>query len=187
MLSTPSDAHALAARKSALRREFLRVRKAPIPAVNRRIVEGLERLVMASGVQRVGAVWPLPGEIDLRPLCRRLARNGVQVLLPQTPPKGAPLTFRLWRPGCRMKSGRYGTLHPDGPFGTPEFILVPLLAFDRTGGRLGYGGGYYDRTLAALPDLPAVGYAQASQETASLPIGAYDRRLDRIVTEKDVL
>jgi 5-formyltetrahydrofolate cyclo-ligase len=117
----------------------------------------------------------------------RLHASGFRIVLPETPPRGAPLAFRLWHPGCPMLPGRFGTVHPDGPEAVPDVIFVPLLAFDRNGNRLGYGGGYYDRTLAALPCSQAIGFGFAAQEVARVPVDRHDRRLDRVVTEREVL
>ena len=103
----------------------------------------------------IAGFWPMGREINIRPLLVALAESGRAVLLPETPPRGQPLRFRRWRPGCAMVPERFGTLRPDGEVAVPGLLLVPLLAFDRAGRRLGYGGGYYDRTLAALPGVPS--------------------------------
>ncbi len=135
----------------------------------------------------VSGVWPLPGELDLRPLLSALhARNQV-VLLPETTPRGHPLMFRRWTPDTPLVAGRFGTSHPDSEALDPELLLVPLLAFDDRLMRLGYGGGYYDRTLAALPGCRAIGFAYARQQVAAIPCGAFDVPLDAIVTEAGVL
>lgn len=137
--------------------------------------------------ERVACVWPLPGEVDLRPLCGSLHARGREILLPETTPKGTPLVFRQWMPGQPMKEGRFGTLYPDGPVEKPDLILVPLLAFDRRGHRLGYGGGYYDRTLAAFPHALPVGYAASWQEVEEVPTGPHDVPLPMIVTERETV
>ncbi|GBQ83030.1 5-formyltetrahydrofolate cyclo-ligase [Asaia krungthepensis] len=134
----------------------------------------------------IGCVWPLPGEPDLRPLCHALFAAGRDVFLPETTPRGSALLFRRWTPTCAMLTGRFGTMHPDGVIGRPDVLLVPLLAFDRSFNRLGYGGGYYDRTLAAL-GCRGIGFAFAWQEVAHVPIGPYDAPLDRIVTEQEII
>lgn len=134
---------------------------------------------------RIACVWPMPDEVDLRPLSHRLHEVGWQILMPETPPKGSPLIFRQWDPDCSMREGRFGTVCPDGPVDVPDVILVPMLAFDRRGYRLGYGGGYYDRTLAALPDACAIGYAFSVQEVPHIPVGPFDVPLPVIVTEKE--
>jgi 5-formyltetrahydrofolate cyclo-ligase len=135
----------------------------------------------------VAGTWPLPGEIDLRPLLRVLHGEGHPIALPETTPRGQALIFRRWTPETRMLDGRFGTQHPDGPPIAPDLVLVPLLAFDRRGGRLGYGGGYYDRTLAGLPRARRVGFAFAAQEVEQVPMEPHDRVLEAIVTERGVL
>ncbi|MBV9653700.1 MAG: 5-formyltetrahydrofolate cyclo-ligase, partial [Acetobacteraceae bacterium] len=103
----------------------------------------------------VAGFWPLPGEIDIRPLLLALAGRGHPILLPVTPARGQPLAFGRWRPGEALRPGRFGTMVPAASDILPDVLLVPLLAFDRRGHRLGYGAGYYDRTLAALPNATA--------------------------------
>jgi 5-formyltetrahydrofolate cyclo-ligase len=130
----------------------------------------------------VAAFWSLPGEIDMQPLIAALHARG-PVALPETPPRGQPLRFRLWQPGCPMRQGRFGTVFPDTPVLVPGYILVPLLAFDARCRRLGYGGGYYDRTLAGLPGVPRVGCAFANQRVDHVPTGPSDMPLDAVATE----
>ena len=114
------------------------------------------------------------------------------VCLPVVMGRAMPLTFRRWSPGCAMEIGAYGAEIPaETTILTPTILIVPLLAFDRRGGRLGYGGGYYDRTLEALrraaPTL-AIGLAYAAQEAEiPLPREATDAALDAIVTETETL
>jgi 5-formyltetrahydrofolate cyclo-ligase len=135
----------------------------------------------------VGGFWPLPGEIDIRPLLLSLLHVGHVIVLPETPPPGQPLWFRHWHPTATMRPGRFGTHYPDGPEMAPDWLLVPLLAFDDQGRRLGYGGGYYDRTLAELPGIPAIGCAFSAQRMNELPAGPLDIRLPRVATEQGVL
>jgi 5-formyltetrahydrofolate cyclo-ligase len=135
----------------------------------------------------VAGVWPLPGEIDLRPLLHVLHGRGVGIALPETTPRGNPLIFRHWQPECVMLAEKFGTFRPDGPVVEPDLFLVPLLAFDSTGRRLGYGGGYYDRTLPLYPGRPALGFAFAAQQVANLPTEPHDHPLDAIVTEAGVI
>jgi 5-formyltetrahydrofolate cyclo-ligase len=104
---------------------------------------------------------------------------------------GQPLKFRQWTPDSIMIAGEFGAAIPDtGDWMTPEIVIVPLVAFDRAGGRLGYGGGFYDHTLeqlrAARPTL-AIGFAYAAQEAAKLPLEPTDQPLDLIVTEHGVI
>ena len=134
----------------------------------------------------VAGVWPLPGEVDLRLLLLALAGRGHAILLPETTPRGERLRFRRWQPGRAMIQGRWGTSYPDGEEAEPDFVLVPLLAWDHAGRRLGYGGGYYDRTLAALPGRFRLGFALARQRMDEVPAGPHDVRLDAVATERGV-
>ncbi len=131
----------------------------------------------------LAGVWPLPGEPSLVPAWDVLHGRGHRIVLPETTPPGTALVFRSWTPDAVLRPGRFGTLYPDGPVLLPGIVFVPLLAWDRCLNRLGYGGGYYDRTLATLPDAVAVGIGFASQEVAAVPVGPYDVPLDAMVTE----
>lgn len=127
---------------------------------------------------------PMRTEID--PLPAMAAHQG-PVGVPVIIGKAMPLRFREWSPGCRLVEGAFKALIPEeGAWVEPEVLIVPLLAFDARGYRLGYGGGFYDRTLEGLrakgPVL-AVGFAFAAQEVAEVPIDATDQRLDAVVTE----
>lgn len=136
----------------------------------------------------VAGYWPMGPEIDTRPLLRALHGRGHGLCLPVTPRRGDPLRFRRWAPGDALARGPMGTSQPAaGEEVTPGFLLVPLLAFDRAGRRLGYGGGYYDRTLAALPGATTLGVAYAVQEMQEVPAGPLDFRLARVATEKGVV
>jgi 5-formyltetrahydrofolate cyclo-ligase len=135
----------------------------------------------------VGGFWPLAGEIDIRPLLEGLHGHGHVIALPETQPRGRPLIFRAWAPGAELVPERFGTLRPTGRECRPDWVLVPLLAFDRRGGRLGYGGGYYDRTLPLLPGATAIGCAFAAQEVPEVPTGPGDVRLDAVATERGIV
>lgn len=135
----------------------------------------------------IGGFWPLPGEIDIRPLLNALVERGHPVVLPITPPLGHPLAFVRWRPGDAMVAERFGTFRPIGEAMAPDTLLVPLLAFDSAGRRLGYGGGYYDRTLAALPGRDAIGCAFAAQQVDCVIAEPHDIRLSLIATEHGLI
>ena len=128
----------------------------------------------------------LPTRTEVDPLPVMAAWSG-PVGVPVIEGRGLPLRFRAWRPDCGLTEGPFGVRIPvDGAEIAPEVLIVPLLAFDRTGVRLGYGGGYYDRTLARLRaagSVIAVGFAYAAQEADALPREATDAPLDAIVTE----
>jgi 5-formyltetrahydrofolate cyclo-ligase len=134
----------------------------------------------------VAGFWPLAGEIDIRPLLFALHLHHT-VVLPVTPKRGMPLTFRVWRPEDPMVVERFGTMRPCGAELSPDFLLVPLLAFDRRGGRVGYGGGFYDRTLPHLFPRFALGCAFAAQEVAEVPVEPFDVRLDAVATEREII
>ena len=112
---------------------------------------------------------------------------GSPVGVPVIDGKGLPLRFRQWHPGCELVPGVFGTLMPaDTDWMVPEVMIVPLLAFDADGGRLGYGGGFYDRTLEQLRrtgPVTAIGYAYAAQQFDHVPLEPTDQPLDLIVTE----
>ncbi|MBN2905188.1 MAG: 5-formyltetrahydrofolate cyclo-ligase [Rhodobacteraceae bacterium] len=133
---------------------------------------------------------PMRDEIDPRPAMARLAAIG-PVGVPVIVGMGQALAFHRWTPDCAMQPGRFGAQVPcaQTPI-VPQVVIVPLVAFDRSGTRLGYGGGFYDRTLAALraagPVL-AVGLAYGAQELANLPADPTDQPLDAIVTEDAVI
>jgi len=184
----------LAERKAAARRAALARRQAAAEAVagDPGFAERFAALVLEQAPPPRGALvagfWPMGAEIDIRPLLRALEARGHALALPVTPRRGMPLLFRRWRWGEPLGHGPLGTRQPEaGEAVRPDFLLVPLLAFDRAGRRLGYGGGYYDRTLAALPGAEALGCAYAAQEMDEVPAGPEDARLPRVATEKGVL
>ncbi|WP_428488819.1 5-formyltetrahydrofolate cyclo-ligase [Rhodopila sp.] len=135
----------------------------------------------------VSGFWPIGDEIDIRPLLHALHDRGCKIALPVTPRRGEALTFRAWHPGDVLVAERFGTMRPIGEEVVPDMLLVPLLAFDVAGGRLGYGGGFYDRTLAALPDRFRLGCGFAAQQVDAVPIGPYDMRLDAVATENGII
>ncbi|ABS63725.1 5-formyltetrahydrofolate cyclo-ligase [Parvibaculum lavamentivorans DS-1] len=130
------------------------------------------------------------GEADPAELIERLSAQGHVCALPRVAAMNEPLVFHRWRAGNVLLPGAHGTREPqpDAPVCRPDIVLVPLLAFDSVGRRLGYGGGYYDRTLAALREdragVLAVGVAFSAQEAQDLPEEQFDERLDWVVTEK---
>lgn len=140
----------------------------------------------------VAGFWPMREEIDVLPLLTAVVEVGATAALPVVGARDAALTFRHWRPGMTMEDGPFGTRHPPHTEEEvrPTIVLVPLLAFDRTGGRLGYGGGFYDRTLAALrltSDILSIGVAYAGQEVPVVPKEWHDEPLDWIATEQGVI
>lgn len=144
------------------------------------------RAVLAAHAGRpLSGYMPMRSEID--PLPAMAAHRG-PVAVPVIEGKGQPLRFRAWHPSAPMVPGRFGALIPEtGDWITPEVLIVPLVAFDRAGNRLGYGGGFYDRTLAKLRAAGnplAVGVGLAGQEVPAVPREDFDQRLDWMVTER---
>ncbi|NJD26213.1 MAG: 5-formyltetrahydrofolate cyclo-ligase [Betaproteobacteria bacterium] len=129
--------------------------------------------------------WPVRNEPDMRPLVAAWAAAGTRLALPVVTAPDAPLAFRSWGADTPMVTDRYGIPTPAaGDLVTPDLILLPLNGFDGAGYRLGYGGGYFDRTLAALRPRPlAVGVGFEMNRLESILPGAHDQRLDWIVTE----
>jgi 5-formyltetrahydrofolate cyclo-ligase len=137
----------------------------------------------------VGAYSARSDEADPALLVERLARLGASLAYPRVAARNAPLVFHQWKPGQVLRPGAFGVLEPEleWPVAAPNVLLVPLLAFDSGGHRLGYGGGFYDRTLGALdPGVVTIGVAYAGQEVAQLPREAHDRPLDMVVSELGV-
>jgi 5-formyltetrahydrofolate cyclo-ligase len=173
--------------KRLVRQRMLAAREAWDPACGRALAERVLCEVPPPAGEVVSGFWPIGQEIDIRPLLVALHERGHPIVLPETPRRGNPLIFRLWRPGAVMVAERFGTLRPEGEVRQPDFLLVPLLAFDRRGYRIGYGAGYYDRTLAALPGRFRLGVAYAAQQLDEVPAGPYDERLDAVATERGVI
>jgi 5-formyltetrahydrofolate cyclo-ligase len=141
----------------------------------------------------VSGYWPVRGEIDVIPLLSHLHRQGHPCGLPVMVGRTKPLLFREWHPGLEMEEAGFAIPVPDEntPELAPDLLLAPLLAFDGEGHRLGYGGGYYDRTLAALRASGrgpvAVGVAYAAQQCDRIPHHDGDQPLDLVVTESGVV
>jgi 5-formyltetrahydrofolate cyclo-ligase len=139
----------------------------------------------------VAGYLPIGDEIDPMPAIRALHAEGRAIGMPVILAPSAPLGFRAWTPGAPLVVGPSGIAEPEaGPLLRPVVVVVPLLAFDRAGHRLGYGGGYYDRTLAALRRegrVLAIGLAFAAQEAEGLPVTDHDEPLDAIVTEAGII
>jgi 5-formyltetrahydrofolate cyclo-ligase len=170
-------------RRDALPREWRR-------EAARAIAERALDLPELHGTEPIGGYWRIRSEVDPRPILRALVRRGQTVALSQIiHPK---LSWREWRPGDVLVKGGFGVREPgpDAPECFPLALLVPLAAFDRRGGRLGYGKGHFDRSIAALSSMHpvvAIGLAYAMQEVPSVPAEPHDRRLDVIVTERELI
>lgn len=188
-VTAPSCDVLLAELKAEARRAALARREGANPRMGVRLAgHVLARCPPPPGAV-VAGFWPMGPEIDIRPLLLALAARGHALALPVTPKRGQALVFRRWRWGEALARGPLGTRQPaGGETVRPDWLLVPLLAFDRAGRRLGYGAGYYDRTLAGLgPCAVAVGCAHAAQEVPAVPAGPDDVPLARVATERGIV
>lgn len=133
----------------------------------------------------ISAWWPIKAELNLRHWLERLTERGARVALPVVVTPAAPLVFRLWTPDCKMVQGVWKIPVPaDGPEVVPKVTLAPVVGWDDAGYRLGYGGGYFDRTLAALAPRPfVIGVGLAAAQLATIFPQPHDIAMDSIVTE----
>ena len=169
------DALPADARKAAA--ESIAARKFPLAITPATIISGF---------------MPLKSEINPLPLLQKLAEGGARLALPVIAGRGKPLIMRAWEFGAPLDRGQWGIREPkaDAPEVDPDILLVPLLAFDRAGYRIGYGAGYYDMTihrLRGLKPVTAIGIAFAAQEVPKIPTTPRDERLDLVLTEREVI
>ncbi len=145
----------------------------------------LRQIVADRKPPRVGFYWPFKGEFDPRPLARELVAGGTTLALPMVVQPKTPLEFRRWTPGIEMEVGVYNIPFPEArDVLMPELLLVPLVGFDAAGYRLGYGGGYYDRTIAAYAERPfALGIGFELSRLETIFPQDHDLAMDVIVTE----
>ncbi len=188
-VESPSD------KKADLRNEALARRDALPPEARQGAPEAIAArkfpLAIAPGTI-VSGFMPLKSEINPLPLMRKLAGQGARLALPVVVGRGKPLLMREWVFGEPLVAGVWGIREPkpEAAVVDPDILLVPLLAFDRAGHRIGYGAGYYDLTLAQLrarKSVIAAGLAFAAQEVAAIPATPRDARLDLVLTEQEVL
>jgi 5-formyltetrahydrofolate cyclo-ligase len=157
--------------------DILAARAFPIPVPKGAIVSGF---------------MPMRTEINPLPLMRRLASDGAQLALPVIQARGKPLLMRVWSFGAPLEARQWGIKEPldDAPVVDPDILLVPLACFDRSGHRIGYGAGYFDKTIRALrakKTVTAVGLAFAAQEIDWVPATDFDERLDLVLTEREII
>ncbi len=181
---------ALAARKAQARADAFARRKAAHAGATAAQAGHLSAVLAGYRGVPLAGYMAMRTEIDPTPAMEEAAAHG-PVGVPVIDGPGLPLRFRRWEPGCAMVEGPFKAWVPaTGDWIVPQILIVPLVAFDRRGGRLGYGGGFYDRTLAGLraagPVL-ALGFAFAAQEARDLPLEDTDQPLDLIVTESGVI
>ncbi len=185
----------ISSQKSSLRDATLAKRDA-MPAAERqgaaetRAARGLPVAIKPGII--VSGFMPMKTEINPLPLMRKLAGEGAQLALPCIVGRGHPLIMLAYRFGDEFKAGQWGIREPlpEAPDVKPDIVLVPLACFDRTGQRIGYGAGYYDRTIAALraaKKITTIGLAFSLQEIPQVPATEHDQRLDFVLTEKEIL
>ncbi len=194
----PDQARDVARWRKVKRDELRAARKAlsvdEHTSVSARLAEALEGVLKAKFDGATGLTlsmyWPIKGEPDLRPLMAKLHGAGVVIALPLVETKAAPLVFRLWTPDTKMVRGDWNIPVPpaDAKIITPDISLAPLVGWDGECYRLGYGGGYFDRTLASLDPRPfKIGVGYASAKLATIFPQPHDIPMDLIVTEDGVL
>jgi 5-formyltetrahydrofolate cyclo-ligase len=171
----------LIARREAIEPQQLLAWRKAIDGHLLRGFPGLRRTTLA-------LCWPYRNEYDARHLAADLRRAGTTTLLPVVVARATPLAFREWHPGVAMIKGPLGIMFPkDTPSRVPQVVLLPMVGFDAAGYRLGYGGGYFDRTLAALDPRPTViGVAHELSRMETIHPQAHDIAVDYLVTERGV-
>ncbi len=181
----------LAAEKAALRRQMRVLRDelaARAPDAGEEIAARFPMKLFERYGPVVSGYWPIGSEIDARPLMQRLQAEGAELCLPRVGDEGTGITFHAWAPGDPLEARPFGLSEPlaSAPQLKPSLLLVPLLAFDPAGHRLGHGKGYYDRALAELRAAGpafACALAFAGQQVDSVPAGSHDEPLDWAMTE----
>jgi len=184
-MPSPPDANWRKAQRRRLIAVRLAMGEAERSALSAAIEAALEARLPPGRQPVVAGYWPIRGEFDPLPYLQRVLDAGGRVALPVTLCADAPLAFRLWTPDTQMEAGRWDISHPaEGLPVTPSALLIPLVGFDAAGHRLGYGGGFYDRTLAALSPRPlAIGVGFEAGRLADIAPAAHDQPMDVVVTE----
>lgn len=190
----PDQARDVARWRKARRHELLAARdalgvaarQAAAAAMGRHLDQLVAELLPEPAGKVIAGYWPIKSEPDLRPWLAAQRDKGVIVALPVVVAKGQPLVFRPWEPGGPMVRGVWNILEPDTTATvTPDLVLAPALGWDDAGYRLGYGGGYYDRTLARHRP-PVIGIALAAARLATIFPQPWDIPLAAIVTEAGI-
>ena len=190
MTSTDADPKTILRREALARRGA--IAEASRAALSRRLAKEGVRLARLWRPDAISAFHPLRDEPDTLSLLTALAADGFATALPVVVGRKDPLIFRLWRPGEPTRVAKMSIAEPleTAAAVDPDLLFVPLACFDRTGHRIGYGAGYYDRSLAhlrAMKAIHAVGVAFAASEVAVVPRAAHDERLDAVITERETL
>jgi 5-formyltetrahydrofolate cyclo-ligase len=171
--------------RATLIEQRMAIRHADRACWSERITVAIQRELAARPPARLGFYWPFKGEYDPRAVAESLHAHGIDLALPVVVRAKAPLEFRAWQPGERLESGVWGIPIPaDGEVVQPDTLLVPLVGYDRRGFRLGYGGGFYDRTLAAMSRRPVtlgLGFSLSSLDTIFPQ--PHDIAMDLVITE----
>jgi 5,10-methenyltetrahydrofolate synthetase len=176
--------------RTARRKERILLRMACDPAERRRcaslINERLRELVDVASFPVLGIYWPIRGEIDVRDIARRHVAAGGRAALPVVVTRDAPVEFWQWKPAVRMQQGLWKIPIPrERDVLVPDALIVAMVGFDGAGYRLGYGGGYYDRTLAAASPRPhTIGIARADAELATIYPQPHDIPMDVVITDQ---
>ena len=189
------DASEIQTRKAELRSVALTLRDALPPTVRQAAAEVIAARPFPVEIKPgiiVSGFSPMRTEINPIPLLRKLAEAGAGLALPCIAGRGHPLIMRAWDFGAPLASGQWGIREPttEAAEVAPDILIVPLVAFDRAGQRIGYGAGYYDMTIHALrakKKIVTVGIAFAAQEIAKVPATDRDERLDLVLTEREVI
>ncbi|MCC6947753.1 MAG: 5-formyltetrahydrofolate cyclo-ligase [Bradyrhizobiaceae bacterium] len=185
----------IAARKTELRTEALARRDALAPEARAAAAEAIAARPLPVAPRAgtiVSGFMPIKSEINPLPLLRRYAEAGAQLALPKIVGRGQALSMRAWSIGAPLVKGQWNICEPDAaaPEVEPDIMIVPLAAFDRQGHRIGYGAGYYDRTIQSLrakKPVTAIGIAFAMQEFDEVPALSHDARLDLVLTEREAI
>ena len=191
----PEQAHDVARWRTAERKRLREARRGLTSpqrhAIHEALMAGLERQIAVqsagTGHGIVAFYWPIKDEPDLRSLMTEMHASGRRIALPLVETRAAPLVFRQWTPETRMERGHWNIPVPpgDAPEVTPDVVLAPLMGWDREGYRLGYGGGYFDRTLAALSPRPfSIGVGLAAAQLPTIYPQPHDIPMDVILTER---
>lgn len=182
-----ADGEPGAASRAVLRRALLAARAAMPAEVraahDRAIAGGVSAWLARQAVTVLGVYWPIRCEPDLRALYKSLQADGIQLALPVMQGKDAPLLFAAWDAGAALEVDRWGIATPSARrVVMPQALLIPCVGFDASGYRLGYGAGFYDRTLASSPRPQAIGIAYA-QARAAFTVAPHDIAMDLVITE----
>lgn len=190
MSAVASPADEAKAWRSALRKELIARREAASATERERwsaqIAAYIDRLVPDARGRVVGFCWPYKSEHDARPIVLPMLAQGARAALPVVVAPRTPLVFREWSPGCAMEDGAHGIPVPadSAPQATPDLVLLPMNGFDREGYRLGYGSGFFDRTLASLERRPVViGICFEHGRVDTIRPQPHDIPMDYVVTE----